>query len=71
MKSHYISLLFVSDVEDVGAKSLCYGSFCLSYILPFASFACNAVNEVGTLVGNVMLPCILDGCFSTFEGVSK
>ena len=44
---------------------------CLSYILLFASFACNAVNQVGALAANVMLACVLDGCCSTFEGVSR
>ena len=27
MKSHCISLFFVSDVENVGAESLCYGIY--------------------------------------------
>ena len=47
MKSHCISLFYVSDVEKVGAKV-----FCLSYILLFASLTCDAVDQVR---GNDML----------------
>ena len=42
-----------------------------SYILLFTSFACNAVDQVRALAGNVMPARVLDGRCSTFEGASK
>ena len=60
MKPHRISLFIVSDVEEMGAKSLCYRVFGLSYILLFAGFACDAINQVGALASDVMLARILD-----------
>ena len=60
MKSHCISLFFVSDVEKVGAKPLCYRDFGVSYILLFAGFTCDAVDQVRALAGNVMLARVLD-----------
>ena len=48
-------------------------NFLWSYILLFAGFACNAVDQVGTLAGDVMLTRVLaiDRCCSTFGGISK
>ena len=71
MESHCISLFFVSDVEEAGVKSVCYGIFGLSYILFFVSFSCDAVYQVRALTGNGMLARVLDRWCSTFEGVSK
>ena len=61
----------MSDVENVGAKSLCCGVFGLSYILFFAGFACDAVYQVRALAGNVMLASVLDGCCSAFVDVQS
>ena len=44
--SHCISLFFVSDVEEMGAESLCYGVFGLFYILVFAGLASDAVCQI-------------------------
>ena len=57
----------MSDVEKVGAKSLCYGIFSLSYILLLAGFAGDTVHLVRTLVGDIVFAGVNGGgAFESF-----
>ena len=65
--SHCISLFLVPDLEEMGAESLCYRVFGLSYILFFASLASDAVHQIRALASDVVLAGIHSS--SAFEGV--
>ena len=61
-------MFFVPDVERMGAESLCYGIFGLSYILFFASVASDAVDQVDALTSDIIAR-VHCGCGSAFKGV--
>ena len=54
MQPHSISLFLMSDVEKVTLESLYNCVFGLAYILFFAGFACDTVDQIGTLASNVI-----------------
>ena len=59
------------NIEQTGAESLCYGIFGLSYILFFAAFASDAVDQVRSLASDFVLKSVHCGCGSAFKGVPK
>ena len=59
MNTYCISLLVVPVVEEMATETLCYCVLGLSYVLFTAGFAGNAVDEVGTVVTDVVFSSML------------
>ena len=64
-------MFLVSDVNKMRAESLCYGIFGLSYILLFASLACDAVHHIWALASDVVLAGVNRGCGGAFKSVHQ
>ena len=54
MQPNCISLFLMSDIKKVALESLYYGVFGLAYILFFAGFASDTVDQVRALASNIV-----------------